>query len=87
MDVSDNLGFSLYFSLTFVVSYLKKSFAANSSDKFIFLVSIFSFILIIIPEVIYFKDIYSGQPRANTMFKFGYQAFMFVCYRQRLYFR
>ena len=69
-------GFSLYFSLTFVVSYLKKSFAANSSDKFIFLVSIFSFILIIIPEVIYFKDIYSGQPRANTMFKFGYQAFM-----------
>jgi len=69
-------GFSLYFSLTFVVSYLKKVFEATPSDNFIFLVSIFSFILIIIPEIIYFKDIYTGQPRANTMFKFGYQAFM-----------
>lgn len=69
-------GFSLYFSLTFVFSYFKKSFEADSSDKFIFILSIFSFILIIIPEVIYFKDIYTGQPRANTMFKFGYQAFM-----------
>lgn len=34
-----------------------------------------SLILLTIPEIIYFKDIYPDHPRANTMFKFTYQAF------------
>lgn len=33
-------------------------------------------ILILIPEFIYFKDIYPDHPRANTMFKLTYQAFV-----------
>lgn len=32
--------------------------------------------LILIPEVIYFKDIYPDHPRANTMFKLTYQGFV-----------
>lgn len=32
--------------------------------------------LIILPEFFYIKDIYTTQPRANTMFKLTYQAFM-----------
>lgn len=34
--------------------------------------------LLLTPEVIYFKDIYSGHPRANTMFKFTYQGFILL---------
>jgi len=33
-------------------------------------------LLVIIPEIIYFKDIYPDHPRANTMFKLTYQAFV-----------
>lgn len=36
----------------------------------------FSMILIIIPEFVYFKDIYPDHFRSNTMFKLGYQAFI-----------
>ncbi|MEO8581259.1 MAG: DUF2298 domain-containing protein [Patescibacteria group bacterium] len=32
--------------------------------------------LIILPELFYIRDIYSTQPRANTMFKLTYQAFI-----------
>lgn len=32
--------------------------------------------LIVIPEIIYFKDIYPDHPRANTMFKLTYQGFV-----------
>jgi uncharacterized membrane protein len=34
------------------------------------------FALIVIPEFFYVKDIYTTQPRANTMFKLTYQAFI-----------
>ena len=34
------------------------------------------FLLVAIPEIIYFKDIYPDHPRANTMFKLTYQAFV-----------
>jgi YYY domain-containing protein len=33
-------------------------------------------ILIYLPEVVYVKDIYTGHPRGNTMFKLTYQAFI-----------
>lgn len=39
-----------------------------------------SFLLIVIPEVIYVKDIYIKEyHRANTMFKLTYQSFMMFC--------
>ena len=35
-------------------------------------------LLILIPELIYAKDIYPNHPRANTMFKLTYQAFIMM---------
>ena len=37
-----------------------------------------SFFLVLIPELIYAKDIYPDHPRANTMFKLTYQASIMV---------
>lgn len=37
-----------------------------------------SWILIILPEFIYFKDIYPNHPRANTMFKLTFQAIILM---------
>ena len=48
------------------------------SDIFVFLLIVFSTLLIIIPEFIYVKDIYPAHYRANTMFKFVYQAFIML---------
>lgn len=47
------------------------------SDMVALLIGICAIGLILIPEVVYIKDIYeSGYSRANTMFKLTYQAFM-----------
>lgn len=35
-------------------------------------------LLLLIPEIIYVEDIYTGHPRANTMFKLTYQAFILM---------
>ena len=35
-------------------------------------------LLIVIPELVYAKDIYPNHPRANTMFKLTYQAFIMM---------
>jgi len=35
-------------------------------------------LLLLIPEVVYVEDIYTGYPRANTMFKLTYQAFILM---------
>jgi uncharacterized membrane protein len=49
----------------------------RTSDLFIFSLIITATILIIIPELVYIKDIYIYEHRrANTMFKLVYQAFM-----------
>jgi uncharacterized membrane protein len=37
-----------------------------------------AWLLLLLPEVIYVKDIYTGHPRANTMFKLTYQAFILM---------
>ena len=37
-----------------------------------------SFLLIVIPEFVYAMDIYPSHPRANTMFKLTYQAFIMM---------
>jgi uncharacterized membrane protein len=47
-------------------------------DLFIFFVYLLGFVLLIIPEFFYAKDIYPLHFRANTMFKLGYQAFMMM---------
>ncbi len=47
------------------------------SDLFIVTIGLCAFGLVLIPEVIYVVDIYSGDyKRANTMFKLAYQAFI-----------
>jgi uncharacterized membrane protein len=49
----------------------------QASDLFILVLGLCSIGLILIPEVIYVEDIYSGDyKRANTMFKLTYQAFI-----------
>lgn len=45
-------------------------------DLFVLVLLICAFGLIIVPEVVYVVDIYGTAPRANTMFKFTYQAFI-----------
>ena len=48
------------------------------SDWFVFLLIVLSTILIILPELIYVKDIYPANYRANTMFKLVFQAFIML---------
>lgn len=48
------------------------------TDVFILLLIGVSFLLILIPEFVYVKDIYPAHYRANTMFKLAYQAFIIL---------
>lgn len=48
----------------------------TENSLFIRTLIITSIILILIPELVYAKDIYPDHPRANTMFKLTYQAFV-----------
>jgi YYY domain-containing protein len=55
----------------------------TNSDLFIITIGLCAIGLILIPEVIYVEDIYSGDyKRANTMFKLTYQAFIMfgICF-------
>lgn len=55
----------------------------HSSDLFIITIGLCAIGLILMPEVIYIQDIYSGDyKRANTMFKLTYQAFIMfgICF-------
>lgn len=58
------------------ISLLKKFSHLQKSDFLILILGLFATITIIIPEFVYVKDIYPGHFRANTVFKFGYQAFI-----------
>ncbi len=49
----------------------------NSSELYILTIGLCAIGLILLPEIVYIKDIYSGDyKRANTMFKLTYQAFV-----------
>jgi len=48
----------------------------TQTEKALFVFFCFSVFLIIVPECMYFKDIYPDHFRSNTMFKLGYQAFI-----------
>ena len=47
-------------------------------NTFIILLCAVSFLLIILPEIIFIRDIYPTHFRANTMFKFYYQAWLML---------
>lgn len=70
-----------FFWFNFVFLLVKRR--AIKADKvrlavvdFVLILFGFGFILVILPEIFYIKDIYPGHFRANTMFKLGYQSFM-----------
>ena len=64
--------------LLFLIKKIKKKkLNLNNSDLFVLAVITTATLLIIIPEIIYLKDIYIYEHRrANTMFKLVYQAFI-----------
>jgi uncharacterized membrane protein len=54
-----------------------KKYQPQTSDIFVFILLAIAFTLIVLPEIIYVKDIYiPSYHRANTMFKLVYQSFM-----------
>lgn len=73
-----------YFAIPFIFLIIKKLKAKpearnlNPIDLFILILIATPIIFIMIPEFIYLKDIYPGHYRANTMFKFAYQSFIFL---------
>ena len=69
-------GFFIFFLISLILFLLKKKLL--TTDLFVLTISIFSIFLILAPEIIYLKDIYSGHFRANTMFKLSYQAFIML---------
>lgn len=74
-------GFFLFWAVSFFVLLLKKAKnngILNPLDSFILLISILGILLIIAPEFVYLKDIYTTYFRANTMFKLVYQAFIIL---------
>ena len=55
----------------------------NNSELYILTIGLCAIGLILLPEIVYIKDIYSGDyKRANTMFKLTYQAFVLfgICF-------
>lgn len=67
------------------VSLLGLIFKQQQKDKRIYTIDLFvaglgslGFILIILPEFVYLKDIYTTYFRANTMFKLVYQSFILL---------
>lgn len=69
-------GFPAVLTLLFIFSILRIK-KLPKPDLFIISLLVASWTLIVIPEIIYVKDIYiASHHRANTMFKLTYQAFV-----------
>lgn len=58
------------------VLLMKKKGDLSFAQLMVFSLVFSGIALIILPELFYIKDIYETQPRANTMFKLTYQAFI-----------
>ncbi len=71
-------GFFFFWITAFILFIKKAKTKTTDADIFILLLIILSLALIVLSEFIYIKDIYSGHYRANTMFKFTYQAFIML---------
>ncbi len=71
-------GFWIYWvlGLVFFLFMQGKKGKIYQTDMYVLLLNIVSFLLIIIPEIVYLKDIYPTYYRANTMFKLVYEAFI-----------
>lgn len=71
-------GFPLIATFTFLIfSFFNRNNQSKLSDRFMLVSLIPAWLLILIPEFFYLKDIYiHSYQRANTMFKFTYQAFV-----------
>ncbi len=70
-------GFPGLLTAVFVNTVKKLRSKITTSDIFVLALIISSWTLIILPEIIYLKDIYAATHyRANTMFKLTYQAFV-----------
>ncbi len=70
-------GFFYFFVLSFLIFTIKTK-KLFSVDQFVLLLILLSTILLIIPELLYVKDIYPAHYRANTMFKLAFQAFIML---------
>lgn len=68
-------GFPFFVTIVFLVK-LKQGI--NQTDRLILLFLAFATILLAIPEFVYVKDIYPLHYRANTVFKFHFQAFIIL---------
>ncbi len=80
-------GFFYFWVISFIIFIFKnikrkkltiKLKSIEKSDLFVFTLIPLSIILIIIPELMYAKDIYPAHYRANTMFKLVYQSFIML---------
>ncbi len=72
-------GFFYFFVISFMFFLrFKKNYKITQSDIFVAFLIILSTLLILIPEIIYVKDIYPAHYRANTMFKLTYEAFIML---------
>lgn len=71
-------GFPLAVFLGFLVLNFKLLKELKFTDFLVLALTLIAFLLILIPEFFYVKDIYPAHYRANTVFKFGYQAFIIL---------
>ena len=73
-------GFFIYwiFGLVTFIFMRRKKQKIYATDVFVLLLSVLSILLLIIPEFVYLKDIYTTYYRANTMFKLVYQSFIML---------
>ena len=72
-------GFFYFFAISFIIFLkFKKNYKLSRNDIFVLILLIISTLLILIPEFVYVKDIYPTYYRANTMFKFVYEAFIIL---------
>jgi uncharacterized membrane protein len=75
-------GFFYFWIISFLIFIARKIKnkiqELNLSDGFILILILCGSLFILIPELIYFKDIFTTYPRANTMFKVAYQVFIIL---------
>ncbi len=69
-------GFFIFSALVFLI--FKKRNKFYPTDIFISLLFLSGFMLTLLPELIYLKDIYPDYFRANTMFKLAYASFIIL---------
>lgn len=75
----------IVFLIALIVDFLKNKHktALIDTDLFIITIGLCAIGLVLLPEIVYVKDIYSGDyKRSNTMFKLTYQAYIMfgICF-------